>query len=112
MIIEHLPTQSFLPLAGNPSIIKLRFQLDLDEELGEKNHTLGSKLYGFFKLFLINYVQKLFLLIWQKLKGEKYPCENVKKNHKTQIPLDLDEELGGKNILWAQKVVDHSLLIM
>ena len=103
MIIEHLPTQSFLPLAGNPSIIKLRFQLDLDEELGEKNHTLGSKtlgIYGFFKLFLINYVQKPFLLLWQNLKGEKYSFENVKKNHKSQIPLDLDEELGGKTILW------------
>ena len=73
MIIEHLPTQSFLPLAGNPSIIKLRFQLDLDEELGEKNHTLGSKtldLYGFFKLFFINYVQMLFFLLWHKLKRE------------------------------------------
>ena len=63
-------------------MIKLRFQLDLDEELGEKNHTLGSKtldIYGFFKLFLIKYVQKPFLLLWQKLKGEKYSFENVKK---------------------------------
>ena len=58
-----------------------------------------------------NFENHPLLLLWQKLKGEKYPCENVKKNHKTQIPLDLDEELGGKNILWAQKVVDHSLLI-
>ena len=39
-------------------MIKLRFQLDLDEELGEKNHTLGSKtleVYGFFKLLLVDY---------------------------------------------------------
>ena len=92
MIIEHLPTQSFLPLAGNPSIIKLRFQLDLDEELGEKNHTLGSKtlgIYGFFKLFLINYVQKPFLLLRQKLKGEKYSFENVKKIIKLRFHLIL-----------------------
>ena len=55
---------------------KIHIPLDLDEELGEKNHTLGSKtlgIYGFFKLFLINNFEKLFFLLWQKLKGEKYP---------------------------------------
>ena len=71
----------------------------MKKELGKKTHTLGSKtlyIYGFLKLFLINNFEKLFFLLWQKLKGEKYPFENGKQTHKTQIPFDLDEELGEK----------------
>ena len=72
---------------------KTQIPFDLDEELGEKNHTLGSKtldIYEIFNHFLLIMFRSYFFYYGKSWKGTNIHLEMWKK-HKTQIPLDLGE---------------------